>query len=247
MKTKSTRRGKSGFVSYVLVLSTGAILTLLMVYTYRRAVAAQTIQAKVQLRNDYGEKEDAILRSIVAITPNRAIRAMQSGSSSSSTVYGPLRWRNIFTEALVMANARTSVSSTMLGSMNLTSAKLGNSGDSALSSPDRVFNQIGGVNDNLDTSYASAGINRSLGTGFPVPLTTTNSTTIARDPAYPIISADKQYGTLAQTGVGLPVGTYPNFNLLTYPRINFGYAKPGDPFVATKKDARVKPGHDECV
>jgi len=234
MKTKSTRRGKSGFVSYVLVLSTGAILTLLMVYTYRRAVAAQTIQAKVQLRNDYGEKEDAILRSIVAITPNRAIRAMQSGSSSSSTVYGPLRWRNIFTEALVMANARTSVSSTMLGSMNLTSAKLGNSGDSALSSPDRVFNQIGGVNDNLDTSYASAGINRSLGTGFPVPLTTTNSTTIARDPAYPIISADKQYGTLAQSGVGLPVNTYPNFNLLTYPRINFGYAKPGDPFVAKR-------------
>lgn len=234
MKPSSARRRNAGFVSYVLVLSTGLILTVLMVLTYQRAVSAQRVQASVQLRLDYSEKEDAILRSIVAITPNRAIRAMQHNSNSTSTIRNPLRWRNIFTEALDLANAKSSISSNLLSALNVPNARLGNSGDSTLLSPDRIFNQIGGVNDNLDTSWASAGINRSLGTGFPVPLTAVNATVIDRDRSYPIISNDKYYGTLAQGGVGLPVATYPNFNLLTYPRINFGYAKPGDPFVAKR-------------
>ena len=234
MKTTPSRRRHAGYVSFLLVLATGAILTLLTVFTYRRAIAAQAVQSQVQLRVDYSEKEDAILRSIVAIAPNRAIRAMRSGSNSSLARSNPLRWRNIFTEALVMANARTSISTNLLNSLNLTSVKTGNSGDSALSTADRIFGQIAGVNDNQDTSYASSGINRSLGTGFPVPLTTVNATTIDRDRSYPIISRDKQYGSLAQTGVGLPVATYPDFNLLKYPQINFGYAKPGEDFVAKR-------------
>lgn len=247
MNTSPDRRGKPGFVSYVLVLSTGLILTVLMVFAYRRSLATQTLQAKVQLRTDYGEKEDAILRSIVAIAPNRAIRAMKGGSDANSTTRNPLRWKNIFTESLVLANARTSISTTMLDSMGLSGVTKGNSGDSALASPNRVFSKIGGANDDSDTSYASGGINRSLGTGFPPPLTTANATTIARDPAYPIISRDKVYGSLAQSylntptlngdglvGYGLPVGNYPGFNRLRYPNINFGYARPGDPFVAKR-------------
>jgi hypothetical protein len=234
MKSSPARRRSAGFASYVLVLSTSLILTVLMVLTYQRAVSAQRVQSSVQLRLDYSEKEDAILRSIVAITPNRAIRAMQSGSSASSSVSGPLRWRNIFTEALNLANAKSSIPSNLLTALNVPGARIGNSGDSALASPDRIYNQISGVNDDLDTSYASAGINRSLGIGFPVPLTAVNATVVDRDRTYPIISNDKYYGTLAQGGVGLPVATYPNFNLLTYPQINFGYAKPGDRFVAKR-------------
>ncbi len=233
MKTTPSRRHPAGYVSFLLVLATGSILTLLMIYAYRRALNAQVVEAQVQLRLDYSEKEEAILRAIVAITPNRAIRAMQSESNVSGT-RGALRWRNIFGESLDLANARTSIPSNVLASLNLTNYKSANTGNSTLTSPDRIFNQIGGVNDNLDTSYASAGINRSLGNGYPVPLTTANSTTIDRDRSYPIISKDKQYGNLAQTGVGLPVATYKDFNLLPYPNINFGYAKPGEPFVAKR-------------
>jgi hypothetical protein len=36
------------------------------------------------------------------------------------------------------------------------------------------------------------------------------------------------------TYYGLPIETYPTFNRLAYPKINFGYAKPGDPFVAKR-------------
>jgi hypothetical protein len=233
MKTSPSSRRKPGYVSFLMVLSTGAILSLLSIYAYRSAMAAHAVTSQVQLRVDYSEKEEAILRAIVAITPNRAIRAMQSGSDVSG-MRAALRWKGIFTESLELANARTSISSNLVSSLNLSGAIKGNSGDSALTAPDRIFNQISGVNDGLDTSYASAGINRSLGTGFPVPLTVSDATVIDRDRSYPIISRDKRYGSDAQAGVALPVTTYPDFNLVRYPAINFGYAKPGDLFVAKR-------------
>ncbi len=229
MKTSFSRRHPSGYISIVLVLAVGTVLSILMIYAFRRAVESQAIQGQVQLRVDYAEKEEAILRSIVAITPNRAILAMQSGSNASSTVSDPLRWQNIFTESLDAANARSSIPSNLLTSLNIANLKSANLGDSALGTPSTIFSAI-----SPDTGYASAGINRSLGTGYPVPLTSSDSTTTTRDASYPIISSYKAYGTLAQSGVGLPVATYPNFNILPYPQINFGYATPGSNFVAKR-------------
>ncbi len=230
MKTSSRKRWKSGFISYVLVLFTGATLTFMMIYAYKRAMAGNATQANVQLRLDYAEKEEAILRSIVAITPNRAIRAMQANSNSNTTISDPLRWQNIFTEAITLANAGTSIPSNVATALNIPNLRYSNSGDSALGTPSRIFSCVSPDT----TGYVSAGINKSYGTGYPVPLTVSDGTTSTRDLTYPIISSNKIYGSLAQSGVGLAVGTYPNFNLLTYPQINFGYAKPGDPFVAKR-------------
>ncbi len=229
MKSSTSRRHPAGYISIILVLATGTVLSILMIYAFRRAVESQAIQGQVQLRVDYSEKEEAILRSIVAITPNRAIRAMQSGSNASTTVSNPLRWQDIFTESLDLANARSSISSNFLTSLNLSNPQTANIGDSALGTPSTIFAAIPS-----DTGYVSAGINRSLGTGYPVPLTSSDSTTTTRDASYPIISSYKVYGSLAQSGVGLPVSTYPNFNLLPYPQINFGYATPGSNFVAKR-------------
>lgn len=237
MKTSRARTGKAGFVSYLLVLSTGTILTLLTIYAYKRATVAQEVQASVQIRMDYSEKEDAILRAVVAITPNRAIRAMQHNSMSSTSISNPLRWQNIFTEALVLANARTSIPSSMKSTLNLTSARTGNSGDASLSNPSLIFNpatissQAG-----PGTGYINSGtvLNTSAVTttlpGYPPLLRTANSLITSgsrRDRLFPIISDDRM-------AVGLAPGTKPNFNVLTYPDINFGYARPGDPFVAKR-------------
>jgi hypothetical protein len=229
MTARHSRPGKPGYVSYFMVLSTGIILTLLTVYTYRRAMNNHAVQSSVQLRADYSEKEEAILRSIVAITPNRAIRAMQHNSNGTSSVRNPLRWQNILTESLAMANASTSIPSSLISTLNLANHKIANSGDSSLTVPSRIFKALDG-----ESGYVSAGINRSLGTGFPPPLSSSDTDTNSRDRLYPIIAETKTYGTLAQSGVGLPVGTYPAFNLLTYPQINFGYARPGEPFVAKR-------------
>lgn len=229
MKNPFRRKGRPGYVSYVLVLSTGGILTMMMLFAYRGATRSAQVQSGTQLRVDYAEKENAILRSIVAITPNRAIRSMKGGANSSSTQRNPLRWQNIFEEALVMANARTSVDADTLEKLDLSTAVRGNTGDSSLATLSRVFKAVG-----AESGFVSAGINRSLGADYPVPLSTTNTTVTTNDPIYPVIARSKVYGSLASGGVGLPVSSYPDFNLLTYPKINFGYAKPGDPFVAKR-------------
>ncbi|KAB2638030.1 MAG: hypothetical protein DVB25_08785, partial [Verrucomicrobia bacterium] len=227
MKTSACQHRPSGYVSFLLVLTMGALLTLLMVFAYKRASASLAAQTTVQLQVDYGEKEEAILRAIVAITPNRAIRAMQSQSNSSNTVSDPLRWQNIFTEALDLANSRQSISSPLLTALNV--PQVANSGDASLATPNTIFKALGS-----DVGYISVGINRSLGSGYPVPLTCNNATDATSDATWPIISSNKVYGSLAQSGIGLPYTTYPNFNILTYPNINFGYASPGQPFVAKR-------------
>jgi hypothetical protein len=229
MKTTHTRRHPRGYASVTLVLSTGMLMTLMMMFAYQRAINGQSVQADVQLQVDYAEKEETILRSIVAITPNRAMRAMQHNSNSHVRLSEPLRFQNIFSESLVLANARTSIPSQVLATMDPGSVLTGNSGDSALGTPSRIFKAIP-----TETGWVSRGINRSLGTGFPPPLTSGDSTTTTRDATFPIISRHKVYGTHASGLVGLPVAGYPNFNLIPYPRIAFGYARPGEPFVAKR-------------
>jgi hypothetical protein len=230
MKTTPLANGARGYVSYAMVLSIGMILVLLMAYAYKSASRTQAIQASVQLRNDYLSKEDAVLRSIIAIAPNRAMRAMQSGSSASTSVSQPLRWDNIFSDALNQANARTSIATNVRTSLNLTSPVVANAGDSGLANINTMFRGIGSETSVL----ASTGLNRSLGTGFPPALSSVDSTVNTNDRIYPIISNSKVYGSLASSQVGLPVATYPNFNLITYPNINFGYLRPGDSLVAKR-------------
>jgi hypothetical protein len=229
MRTLPSKRRHRGYVSFLLVLSTGAVLTLLTVFAYRRAMAAHAVQSQVQLRVDYNEKEEAILRSIISITPNRAIRAMQSGSSVNSTNNEALRWQNIFTESLLLANAGKSISDELSSSLEIPGLLRSNSGDSDLNNPAAIFRAIP-----PDTGYVSGGINRSLGAGYPPPLTTGDQAVIDREAIFPIIANSKVYGSLAQPGVGLPVGAYPDFNLIKYPQINFGYARPGEDFVAKR-------------
>jgi hypothetical protein len=233
MRTSPPRRGNAGYISFLLVLATGTILSLLMIYAYRRAVVSHTIESQMQMRVDYSEKEEAILRSIVAITPNRAIRAMQTGSSTiTSAATNPLSWQNIFNDALVSANARTSIPSGLVTALNVPNLRIANTGDSSLDTPSRIFSAI--PPDSNGVQLVTAGINASPGTGYPPPLSCSDTTVSANDKLYPLITQSKIYGTLAASGVGLSVDTYPNFNLLKYPQINFGYAKPGDNFVAKR-------------
>ncbi|KAB2640439.1 MAG: hypothetical protein DVB25_04030 [Verrucomicrobia bacterium] len=228
MKITAYKREACGYVSLLLVLSMGILLTLLMVFAYRKATTALAVQSSVQLQVDYSEKGEAILRSIVAITPNRAIRAMQPLSNANTTNSNTLRWENIFTDALAAANAQHAISTQVLTALGVASPVVANSGDATLDNPSLIFKALG-----TDTGLISAGINHSLGSGYPVPLSCNDATDTPRDLIWPIISTNKVYGTLAQSGVALPVGTYP-FNILTYPNINFGYARPGQPFVAKR-------------
>ncbi len=230
MKTAPHRkRLRRGFVSYVLVLTTGMTLTILMIAAYKRASAAQTVQSETQIRVDYAEKEDAVLRAILNITPNRAIRAMKHESNLNGAIRDPLRWQNIFTDALDQANARSSISAEMKTLMGAQAGITANTTDSNLADLGAMFDAI-----EPENGWVSSGLNRSLGAGFPAPLETSNTMTSDRDRIYPIISTRKIYGNMAATSVGLPVADYPLYNVIPYPEIRFGYAEPGQPFVAKR-------------
>jgi len=233
MRTSPSKRWKSGFVSYVVVISTGVVLTLLTVYAYQRAVLSRDVQAKVQLRADYAEKEEAILRSIVAITPNRAMRTMRWDANSSTANANTLRWENIFTESLALANAGTSIASNIVTSLNIANLRVSNSGDSGnLTTPATIFRQTTQANGTTPAGLISSGVNRTTGNalpaGYPTTLLTNTSTetnTSTRDLIYPLISNNKRYDLTASAS---------QFRQLRYPNINFGYARPGDNFVAKR-------------
>jgi len=227
MRTGPRRPAPAGFISYVVVLSTGAMLTLLMIFVYRQAMLTQTIQANIQLQLDYTEKEDTILRSIVATVPNRAIRAMRSGSNVAGAREA-LTWQSILTDSLALANAGQSISQPVIQGLELSGATVANPGNSSLSDPARIF---------LFTAsgeWSVPGINHDFGVGFPPSLNSTNGAVLGRDGVYPIIANQKTYGSHASGSVGLPVDAYPDFNRIRYPDINFGYVRPGEMFVAKR-------------
>ena len=234
MKTHTKPKFERGAVSILLVVSAGTIALLMTLFTYRQAIATHEVTSSIQLSTDYREKEDAILRSLVAIVPNRAIRTMQSNSNMSISTRGPMQWATIFDEAIDLANARTSISADLKTTLGITNSITANSGDSDLSNPDAIFDPISTDTSSYTSSYVSAGINRVLAGDFPPPLQTGSTTIINRDADYPIISTQKIYGDLAASDVGVSVVEYPDFNLLKYPQINFGYAQPGEDFVAKR-------------
>lgn len=226
--------GRPGYVTFMMVLVCGTVALILTLYTYRQALATHQVASSVQLTTDYREKEDAILRSIVAIVPNRAIMAMKDGSRTNVVVNNSVQWQSIFNEAITLANARTSVSADLQVSLGLDDLIVANSGDSALADPNVIFDPIATDTSFYKSSYISAGLNRVLSGPYPPPLQTGSGTVGSRDSLYPIITDQKIYGSLASGAVGLSVTEYPDLNLLSYPQINFGYAEPGEEFVAKR-------------
>ncbi len=236
MKTYPKPSHKKGAVNIIMVLSVGLAALMLTLYTYRQAIATHEVTAQIQLSNDYREKEDTILRSIVATLPNRAILGMQDGSASSYSQWQPLLWNTIFDDSIDLANARTSISDDLKLAMGVEDLITANSGDSELTNYSAAFRPIEA--DSMSSSYStwriSAGINRDLEGQYPAPLQINDGWVDSLDFYFPLISDRKLYGDLADGSVGADTDEYPKFNVLKYPQINFGYAQPGEDFVAKR-------------
>lgn len=226
-RKQALHRAPRGYVSYVMVLSMGVVMLMLLMSSYKTSIQSQKVQAGATLRIDYAAKEDAVLRAIVPIVANRAMLCMQDGSMSGSK-QTPLRWQKIFRFAILEANAETSVSAAMLANMEVGDAIVANPGDNTTYAS-KTFSAY-----DLDGQYTSPGLNRDLGLGFPAPLQSSSGTVQTRDHVWPVISFDKVYGSLAEGRVGASTADFPQHNLIPYPNIRFGYAQPGQPFVAKR-------------
>ena len=239
MKTTSATQSAAsrGYATMAIVSSISLIIISMLAFNIIGNIRSIDSQAKAQVKQDFSQKEDAILNSLIHIVPNKAIGAMQRYSANNPENF---TWDTIFEEAMAMANAEQSISPQLLNSLNLGTAITANSGDTSyetvanfVNAPvvthDGSSNRVNGGN---WWEYMMLG-NARVGTKVPAALQLSYSDYLL-DKQYPIISLDKKHVNWYTKGLGLSADAYPLYNLIQYPDVKFGYKRPGEYFVAKR-------------
>ena len=222
-----SRRPERGYITVILVLSVALVASALMTSVFRATLRSQDTQKVAQVRVDVDQRESAILRAILAIAPNRTIQAMSANSSLAPT---PYRWQTIFTEAIALANA-ANADVDGVGASVAAGARTSNAADFT-GSTTNIFRAASG------TGVVFAGVNSRPYGAYPDFLVPAPGATVTNlqslDATYPIITYEKIYQDRSFGGPELDTTLYPVFNRIPYPNIRFGYAQPGDKFVAKR-------------
>jgi hypothetical protein len=226
-----------GYATMAVVTSISLVILGMMGYAYLGSLRTFQAQARAQVKQDYSQKENAILNALINIVPNKAIGAMQKGSANNPTLYN---WDTIFREALNSANAEQSISPQMLNALNLGTAVSANTGDTTFSAVSEVVQApvgtyAGGdnrVNGGNWWEYTMLG-DPKIGPRVPAALQLSYENYLL-DKQYPIVSFDKTYVSWYTKGLGLSATDFPKYNLIQYPDVKFGYKRPGEYFVAKR-------------
>ena len=243
--TSQTRFRKSrGYATLAGVAAVSLALISMLTFSLIANMNSFETQAKAQMKQDYSQKEDAILTALLNIVPNKAIGAMKRYSANNPEVY---TWEAIFEEALSVANAEQSASSSLLTSLSLSDAIIANTGDTQFESADELV---------LSPAPPYSGERKLVNGGnwyeyrmlfqpnmypfIPAPLMVSQSD-YQLDQNYPIVSLDKKYvynyqsyNQIYHKGLFVSSDTYPLYNQLRYPDVKFGYRRPGEKFVAKR-------------
>ena len=178
---------RSGFASILTVVSVGIGLLLILLSMYNDTVESQSTQKDHMLRADYQQREEAFLRALTNIIPNKAILCMQDDSFDGAT-RDSLRWQQIYDEALILSNSDEALSPDRAAALGVTQLRTANTANTTLSSASIISLPFGDASQDI-----SAGINLTAGTDYPPPLTLANNA--SREITYPIVSMVKQYGS----------------------------------------------------
>jgi hypothetical protein len=217
-------RGRDrGYISFLLVMSVALVAFSLLLAAYKATLRAQETQKTTQVRVDVAQRESAVLRSILAVVPNKAIQCMRENSSLAPS---SLNWSTIFTESIALANAADADADGV--GADIGSARLANpanfTGDVS-----NIFRAA------MGSGLVNAGVNSQINSNpnYP-PYLTTSIATAALDATYPIVTETKVYGSNAAGTAQLSTSLYPIYNRIPYPNIRFGYTQPGASFVAKR-------------
>ena len=210
-----THKNSPGFASLLVVTSVGIALLIMLISMYRNTVDAHAVQKNNLLKNDYQQREDAFLRALTNIIPNRAILCMQDDSKNKES----LQWKSIIEEALVMSNSRQALAPEVAVSLGITNVRSGNNTDSNLELGAIISALAGGT---TDPDAITSGTNLSASTDYPPPLECSSSEKID-DSLYPVVSLNKKYGSGAAGWVQADVNDFPWYNLIDAPELHFNY------------------------
>lgn len=221
---------RPGFASILTVMSVGIGLLLILVSMYKGTVEAHSVQKNNLIKNDYQQREEAFLRALTSIIPNKAMMCMQDDSQPWD-VREQLRWNQIIDEALTLSNSRQAVSPEMREALGLDEMRSSNGTDSSLGR-NTVIKPLsrttyGGL---LYSNALTSGTNLVANSEFPPPLECSSWESL-RDSYYPIISYHKKYGDSATGWVMESVDDFPQYNRVEAPKLHFNY-QAGDTLIA---------------
>lgn len=233
-KTLSSQRG---YTTFAVVSGVSLIIIAMTAFALRGNITSTQSQARAQVKQDYTQKENAMLNALLQIVPNKAIGAMQSGSQANA---GQYTWNQIFKDAAILANADESIAPELIDALSLGNAVSANTGQldftkmeefvvAPAKTRDNTFNHVNGGNWWEYIMLGEPGISSQI----PAALRLSYSDYLL-DKRHPIISRSKTYVNWYQKGLALSPDYYPDFNLLQYPDIKFGYKRPGELFVAKR-------------
>ena len=211
-----------GFASLLTVTSVGLALLIILVSMYENTIVAHDVQKNSLLKNDYQQREDAFLRALINIIPNRAIICMQD-DSMNSPVTETLQWKGIINDALELSNSRKALSPDLAATLAVNDYRSGNNTDSYLEQS-ATISALDGTTSNPDA--ITSGTNLAASSDYPPPLNCSPTEQVT-DTIYPVVSFNKKYGADAEGWVQASVEDFPFYNLIDAPEMHFNYQNGG--------------------
>ena len=249
MKTQTRlfgRRRNQGYATVAIVAAVAMILISMMTYSLVGNLTSLESQVGAQIKQDYSQKEDALLSALLHVVPNKAIGAMQQGSAANP---GNYTWEKIFEEAINLANAEQAADAIVISSLSLGDAITANTGDTSFESMNDFVGAAESLTwDNSTGNLVNGGnwyeyrmlINDDLKDGIPAPLRCDYDYYLL-DKEYPLITFEKlhvynynSFHSRYYKGLNANTDSFPLYNLYEYPDVKFGYKRPGDNFVAKR-------------
>jgi len=230
------QRQKYPGVAALPVVTTVGVIMLVSLWTFfQTTTQQQQIQADVELRTDFHQREQAFTRALLVVAPNKMMGCMMANSNSQASQY---TWSEVFSEAIALAQAQQSTQTSKWANLGINNARSGNpaEGGTITVSP-LVPVQISGgtpAQVNSGTTKFYGALSAAYPSSFPEPLNSSTSSVMDNDCIYPLITTTKQYTTNSTGLLQASVANYPLYNQMAYPQVRFPITTPGNPFVAKR-------------
>lgn len=224
-------RHSGGFAAIPVVTGIALLMTLSLTMLFRYALMSREQAAQAQLKVDYHQREEALLRALVAIFPAKAVACMKANHEAD----GNHAWSRIFAEAVTLSSVSQGLSPELAASLGLANARSADVGSHSSDQVESWITSLSGVSGQVTpgtTAYAQV-FSQAAFAGRMPPLLDADAALQSADALRPVVTPLKRYST-QDPGLLADVSAYPVYNLIPYPNIRFGYAAPGQPFVAKR-------------
>lgn len=221
----------SGFAALPSVTLLALFITIGLMLLFRQSLINQDRAALSQLKLDYQQREDALMRALIAVFPSKAVACMKADYLESADY----SWSKIFEEAVGLSAASERLPQVTLDALGHASARSAEVGTGSTADVTSWITSLSGVAGNVTpgtTGYEGV-FGQAPFAGKVPPRLAISSELQTADAVRPIISRSKVYSA-QEPGLLADVGHFPLYNLIPYPNIRFGYGQPGQPFVAKR-------------